>query len=270
VRVGAYQLGAQLGAGASGVVYRARADSGAEVVLKLLRRERGDDATARARFEREARLAGDIDSRHVVPILELGDADGQAYLVMPYYGGGSLASNLRDQGRLALVRSVELAAQVGRGLDALHERDILHRDVKPSNILLDADGTAALSDFGLARTPASTRLTEDGQVLGTPHYLAPELIEGREATRATDVYSLGCVLYECLAGRPPFEGRGPAEIGFAHLVEPPVDPCVLRPELPPAVGAAILNAMAKDPQERPTSATALARMLHVAGSAAGC
>jgi len=268
VHVGGYRLGAQLGEGASGVVYRARAADGTDVVLKLLRAERGDDPTARARFEREARLAGELDSRHVVPILELGEADGQAYLVMPFYGGGSLARVLRDIGRLSLARTVELTAQLGRGVDALHERDILHRDVKPSNILLDADGTAALSDFGLARTPASTRLTEEGQVLGTPHYLAPELIEGRQATRATDVYALGCVLYECLAGRPPFEGRGPAEIGFAHLVESPVDPCALRPELPPAVGAAILNAMAKDPQQRPTSATAFARMLHVAGSAA--
>jgi serine/threonine protein kinase len=267
VQVGGYRLGQQLGEGASGVVYRAQAADGADVVLKLLRPERGDDAIARARFEREARLAGEIDSRHVVPILELGDSDGQAYLVMPFYAGGSLARVLRDTGRLSLARTVELAAQLGRGIDALHEHDILHRDVKPSNILLDADGTAALSDFGVARTPASTRLTEDGQVIGTPHYLAPELIEGREATRTTDVYALGCVLYECLAGRPPFEGRGPAEIGFAHLVETPVDPCVLRPELPPSVGAAILNAMAKDPRERPTSATALARMLHVASSA---
>jgi serine/threonine-protein kinase len=268
VQIAAYRLGPQLGEGASGVVYRARAADGAAVVLKLLRPERGDDATARARFEREARLAADIDSSHLVRILELGDADGQAYLVMPFYAGGSLARLLRDTGRLSLVRTVELAAQLGRGLDALHERDILHRDVKPSNILLDAHGAAALSDFGLARTPASTRLTEDGQVLGTPHYVAPELIEGRDATRATDVYALGCVLYECLAGRPPFEGRGPAEIGFAHLVQTPADPWTLRPELPPAVGAAILSAMAKDPQERPTSATALARMLHVAGSAA--
>ena len=267
MQVGAYRLGVRLGEGASGVVYRARTADGKDVVLKLLRPEHGEDTVARARFEREARLAQEMDSRHVAPILELGEADGQTYLVMRFYAGGSLARRLRDTGRLELESTVELAAQLGRGLDALHERDVLHRDVKPSNILLDADGTAALSDFGVARTPASTQLTEDGQIVGTPHYLAPELIEGRDATRASDVYALGCVLYECLTGRPPFEGRGPAEVGFAHLVELPVDPVELRPELPPGVGAAILGALAKDPQERPTSATALARMLHVARSA---
>ena len=269
MQVGSYRLGAQLGEGASGVVYQARTEDGEDVVVKLLRADRAEDATARARFEREARLAGDIDSRHVVPILELGAADGRMFLVMPFYAGGSLAHHLRSVGRLSLARTIELAAQLGRGLDALHDRDILHRDVKPSNILLDEDGTGALADFGLARTQASTRLTEDGQVIGTPHYLAPELIEGLDATRASDVYALGCVLYECLTGRPPFEGRGPAEVSFAHLVELPVDPCVARQDLSPGVGAAILGAMAKDPHARPTSATALARMLHVAGSAAG-
>jgi eukaryotic-like serine/threonine-protein kinase len=254
VQIGAYRLGARLGEGASGVVYRARSADGTEVVLKVLRPEKSDDAIARARFEREARIARGIDSRHVAPILELGEADGQTFLVLPLYAGGSLAQKLRDAGRLTVAQTVDLAAQLGRGIDALHDREILHRDVKPSNVLLDADGVAVV--------------TEDGQVVGTAHYLAPELIEGRDATRASDVYALGCVLYECLVGRPPFEGRGPAEIGFAHLVEPPVDPCDLRPELPADVGAALLTALAKEPSERPPSATALARMLHVAGSVA--
>jgi serine/threonine-protein kinase len=268
VQVGPYRLAARLGEGASGVVHRARSADGTEVVLKVLRPERSDDPIARARFEREARIARGIDSRHLAPILELGEADGQTYLVLPFYPGGSLAEKLRDAGPLTLAQTVDLAAQLGRGIDALHEREILHRDVKPSNVLLDADGAVVLSDFGLARLTGSTRLTEDGQVVGTAHYLAPELIEGRDATRASDVYALGCVLYECLVGRPPFEGRGPAEIGFAHLVEPPVDPCDLRPELPADVGAAVLTALAKEPSERPPSATALARMLHVAGSVA--
>ena len=244
--VGEYRLEDALGEGAGGLVFRARGPTGEEVAVKVLRPERASDEVLRARFAREARLAQEIESRHVVPILEVGDLDASLYLVLPFYSGGSLA------------------AQLGRGLDALHANGILHRDVKPSNVLLDRDGTAALSDFGLARTAESTRLTEEGHIVGTPHYLAPELIEGRDATRASDVYALACVLYECLAGGPPFAGRGIAEIGFAHLVEAPPDPRERRPELPVDVGAAVLTALAKDPAERPPTGTALARLLHVA------
>jgi serine/threonine-protein kinase len=220
-----------------------------------------------ARFEREARLARELETSHVVPILELGRSDGLTYLVMPYYRGGSLAQRLRTVGPLGLGDTVGLAAQLGRGLDALHRRGILHRDVKPSNVLLDGDGTAALADFGLARAPDSTQLTADGQLLGTPHYLAPELIEGSPATRLSDVYALGCVLYECVAGEPPFAGRRGAEIGFAHLTEPPPDPRRLRPELPEETAHALLAALEKDSEARPTTGTALARML-TAGSSA--
>ena len=162
---------------------------------------------------------------------------------------------------------IDLAAQLGRGLDALHARGVLHRDVKPSNVLLDGEGTAALADFGLARATDSTRLTAEGQLLGTPHYLAPELIEGAEATRASDLYALGCLLYECVVGEPPFTGSRPAELGFAHLTELPPDPRGRRPELSEDVALALLAALQKDPQARPTSGTALARMLHVARSA---
>jgi len=266
--VGAYRLEEALGEGAAGIVFRARAADGHDVAIKILRADRAGDAVLRARFEREARLARELDSRHVAPILDLGDDDGVAYLVLPFYAGGSLAARLRSSGPLTLDATAALAAQLGRGLDALHAQGILHRDVKPSNVLLEGDGNAALSDFGLARTADSTRLTEEGQVVGTPHYLAPELIEGRDATRASDVYALGCVLFECLVGTPPFSGRGIAEVGFAHLVEPPPDPHELRPELPRDAGTAILTALAKEPSERPTTATALARLLHVARTSA--
>jgi serine/threonine protein kinase len=259
-----YRLEELLGEGAAGVVYRARAGGGGEVAVKLLRPERAGDDVVLARFRREARVAGEIDSRHVVPILEVGEQDGAVFLVMPFYGGGSLAARLRSEGRIGLDETVRLAAELGRGLDALHGHGILHRDVKPPNVLVAADGTAALADFGVARTADSTRLTEEGQVVGTPHYLAPEVIEGREATTASDIYALGCVLHECLAGTPPFAARALAEIAFAHLVDPPPDAHELRPELPPDVGAALRSALAKDPAERPTTGTALARLLQVA------
>ena len=265
--IGRYRLGHVLGEGANGVVYRARGDDGRELALKVLRPDRAGESVARARFEREARVARAIESRHLVPILELGEVAGLTYLVMPLYSGGSLAQRLRRVERLGVDETVELAAQLARGLDALHAHGVLHRDVKPSNVLLERDGTAALADFGVARAADSTRLTKDGQVVGTPHYLAPELIEGLDATPATDLYALACLLYECLVGEPPFGGRGAAEIGFAHLVEPAPDPRDRRPELSAEIALALLAALEKDPAARPTSATALARTLHVARTA---
>jgi eukaryotic-like serine/threonine-protein kinase len=259
--IGPYRLEEPLGEGAAGLVFGGRDERGSRVALKLLRPELAGDSVVVARFEREARLARDLGTAHVVPILELGRSNGLTYLVMPYYRGGSLALRLRTLGPLALGETVELAAQLARGLDALHGRGILHRDVKPSNVLLDGEGTAALADFGLARSADSTRLTADGQLLGTPYYLAPELIEGSEATRLSDVYALGCVLYECVAGEPPFTGGAAAQVGFRHLSEPPPDPRRLRADLPAGAAHALLAALEKDPEARPTTGTALARML---------
>ncbi|HYY64104.1 MAG TPA: serine/threonine-protein kinase [Gaiellaceae bacterium] len=265
--LGRFRVDEQIGAGAAGLVFRATAEDGRLVAVKQLRPELADNEAAIARFRREARLARSISTPHVAPILELGESDGIIYLVQPYYEGGSLASFLRSAGPLRVEAACRLAVELGRGLDALHARGVLHRDVKPSNVLLDRSGTAALADFGLARAADSTRLTAEGQILGTPHYLAPELIEGDEASRASDIYALGCVVYECLVGEPPFAGRAPAEIGFAHLVEPAPDPVGRRPDLPRGVAEAVLSALEKEPSARPTTATALARMVHVGCSA---
>ena len=253
-----YRVLELLGEGAGGVVYRA-ADGEQEVALKVLR---AADPVAQRRFAREARLARESESRHLVRILDVGDD----YFVMPLYEGGSLAAGLARSGSLGVSATIRLAAQLGQALDALHARGVVHRDVKPSNVLLDAAGDAVLTDFGLARGPDATQLTREGQVVGSLHYLAPELIEGSPATPATDVYALGCLLYECLAGAPPFAGRGDAELGYAHLVEPPPDPRARRPELSAELAFAVLTALAKAPWARPTSATALARMLHLAGT----
>ena len=262
MEVDGYRLGRTLGEGATGVVYAARGRDGATVAVKLLRSELAADAVLQARFRREARLAHGIESSHVVPIL----AVGETYLVLPLYPGGSLADRLRKSGPLGTDETIALAAQLARGLDALHARGIVHRDVKPSNVLFDADGRAALSDFGLARAVDSPRLTRDGQLLGTPHYLAPELIEGGEATTASDVYALGCVLFECVAGEPPFAASRLTELGFAHLAEPAPDPRERRPDLPAGVAEALLAALEKDPAARPTTPTALARMLSSAST----
>jgi serine/threonine protein kinase len=243
VQVGGYEVLEVVGEGATGVVYRAAGD----VAIKVLKAGSED---ARRRFAREARLAATLRSRHLVPIL----AVGEGYVVMPFYARGSLAQVI-PVGAEALVR---LAAEIAQGLDALHAAGIVHRDVKPSNVLL-GDESAALADFGLALGRDWTRLTRDGELVGSAHYLAPELIEGAPASAASDVYAFACLLYEAGTGAPPFAGRDAAEIGYAHLIEPPP-----RPELPDAAADAILLGLAKEPAERPTTATALARMLHLA------
>ncbi len=256
-RIGRYRLGSVLGEGATGVVYLGN-DGERALAVKVLRAE---DPIAQRRFAREARLAQAAESRHVVPVLDVGDS----YIVMPYYPS-TLAQRLRAEGRLSLDETLELAAQLGKGFDALHGCGIVHRDVKPSNVLLDVTGVAALADFGLARGDDSTQLTHEGQLVGTAQYLAPELIEGGEASAASDIYALGCVLYECLVGEPPFMGRGPAEIGFAHLFEAPPDPRERRADLSAELALALLILLEKDPSRRPTSATAAARMLHLGRS----
>ena len=245
MRIGEYEVLERVGEGATGVVYRADGD----VAVKVLR---NTDPVVAKRFAREARLAAAIESRHLVRILDVGDG----FFVMPYFPRGSLA----DAQPLSIPELVRVAAEIAQALDALHAAGIVHRDVKPSNVLLGDDG-AVLADFGLARGVDSTQLTHDGQLLGTAHYLAPELIEGAVATPASDVYAFACLLYEAATGSPPFAGRNEAEIGYAHLVEEPP-----RPDLPGDLPDAILLGLAKDPRGRPTSATALHRMLQAAST----
>jgi serine/threonine-protein kinase len=257
-RVGEYVLDTELGRGALGTVYRGRSADGRVVAIKTFDPALAGDGTFRARVAREARLAREIRDPHLVELVELGEADGTPFLVLEYLPGGSLAERLAE-GPLTGDEMTRLVASVAAGLDALHRAEVVHRDVKPSNILFRDDGSVALTDFGLARGTALTVLTRRGQVLGTLDYLAPELLRGGEATPASDVYALGCVAFECLAGRPPFGDRSLFGVGTAHLED--------EPPSPPAhaeLGRALLTALEKDPARRPPTATMYAHLLRAA------
>jgi serine/threonine-protein kinase len=257
------QLGDLLGEGATAHVYAAVDGQGGNVVVKVLKPVFGRDPVVRARFLREARAAAQVRHPRLVPVLDAGEVDGSAWLTLPYLRGGSLAQALQD-GPLQPAAAVRLAEDLAGGLDALHRGGIVHRDLKPSNVLFDEDGAAYLADFGLAKDAAWTALTGDGAPLGTPHYLAPEVIAGSEAAPASDLYALGCVLWEALTGEPPFAGRSLFELGLAHLQESPPEP-----DLSAGAVFALRAALAKDPAARPKTAHALAALVAVGLSSGG-
>lgn len=263
--LGPYRLESVLGEGGMGLVFKAHRDGDDRpVALKVLKRQLSGDLVFQQRFQHEARAAAEVRDRHLVAILESAEWDGRHCLASAYVDGGSLTERVAADGPLPLADVVRVVTDVGTGLDALHAAGVMHRDIKPSNVLFDSDGTALLTDFGLAKGRAYTVLTRPGQVMGTLDYLAPELIRGQPATPATDIYALGCVAFECVAGRAPFGDKSAFQVGLAHLEETPPDPCAERPELPARLSAAILAALEKDPERRPATAAAYAGLLRAA------
>ncbi len=246
------------GRGGMGVVYRARELSlGRPVALKLLAPGRAQDRAFRERFQRESRMAAAIDHPNVIPVYAAGEEDGLLYLVMRYVGGTDLHKLLRDQGALAPDRAAEIVAQVAAGLDAAHAAGLVHRDVKPANVLLAGDH-AYLTDFGLTRLAGSdTHLTDSGEWIGTVEYCSPEQLRSGDTDARADVYSLGCVLFAALTGAPPFtQGTVPATM-LAQLNDPPPRPS--RRGAPSAFDHVVLRALAKDPRDRYPSAGDLGR-----------
>jgi serine/threonine protein kinase len=260
--LGPYRLEELLGEGGMGLVFRAvRESDGEQVALKVMRFELIEDPVFGKRFEQEARAASEVRDPHLVPVLDAGQADGRRYLAVAYIAGGTLEDRLVERGRLEIDETARFAEHVGAGLDALHNAGIVHRDLKPSNIIVDEAGTAMLTDFGLAKGRAYTVLTKPGQVMGTIDYLAPELIKGGAASPATDIYALGCTFYECVTGQPPFADKQGIAVGLAHVGEPPPDPASFRDDLPPGFADALLAALAKEPQDRPRTASEYGRLL---------
>jgi serine/threonine-protein kinase len=239
-----------------------------EVALKLVRIPLAGEEEFLRRFEREARSGAAIEHRHLVRVLDTGEHDGRPYLTQELVPGGSLAERIRGDGPLPLDSVVRLSLEVGGALDALHAAGLIHRDLKPPNILLDHDGSAKVTDFGLVKDLKASVLTKMGAQTGTWDYMAPEQVRSGEVSAATDVYALGCVAYECLAGRPPFGDRpGRMQVAWAQLRDQPSDPCAGRDDVPEPVGWSVLQALAKEPAQRPPSATAFARMLKLAAGA---
>jgi len=237
---GRYELGHVVGSGGMALVYRAHDRKRREqVAVKLLADNLSADADLRRRFRREAELAERLSHPNVVEVLDSGETDGRAYIVLEYVDGPNLAEELRRAGPLEPTRVAELGAQAAAALAHAHAQGLVHRDVKPQNLLLAADGTLKVSDFGIARMVDGTQLTQAGTVLGTAAYLAPEQAAGKETTGAADVYALGIVLYELLTGEQ------------CLLEDPP--PSLLVAGVPPALDSVVFACLREDPAERPTA-----------------
>src|SRR5262245_60237303 len=250
-----YRIEALLGRGGMSVVYLAEdLRLKRKVALKLLAPQLAEDERFRERFLRESELAASSDHPHVIPIYEAGEADGQLYIAMRYVEGTDLRALLKGEGALEPRRALALLEQVADALDAAHERGLVHRDVKPGNVLIAARERREhcyLSDFGLTKqTSSESGLTQSGQFVGTAEYIAPERIERRPVDGRTDVSSLGCVLYECLTGEVPYPGERLMAVLWAHVNVPPPSASERNPELPPAVDAALARALAKSPAQR--------------------
>jgi serine/threonine protein kinase len=260
-RFGRYQLDSLIGVGGMGRVYRARAQDGAPVALKIIKKDLSRDETFRRRFRREARIAQTVRNPHVVPVRDSGEEDGLPYLAAQFIEGAALDQKLESEGRLDLATTVRICGQVADGLQAMWEAGMVHRDVKPGNILLDVSGNAYITDFGLAKDRDGTVLTRPGQPLGSMDYMPPEQIRGEPVTAAADIYALGCVMFECVQGSPPFADREGLRVLWAHLQDEPADPAAGRSDVPPEFGQALVAALRKEPSERPRTSVAYARSL---------
>ena len=248
--LGGYRILEQLGRGGTSVVYRAEhVRLGRQAALKLLSPGLGD-ADFSDGFLRESRLAASLDHPNIVPVYDAGEEEGLLYIAMAYVEGTDLKTLVTDEGPLPLARALGIAEQVASALDAAHDRGLVHRDVKPANILVGPDDRAYLSDFGAVKELASGGMTRTGSFVGTIEYCAPEQIEGGAVDARTDVYALGCVLWECLTGTPPFHRQTEVAVLNAHLHADPPKLARVAPELPSGLEPVLTRALAKQPLDR--------------------
>jgi serine/threonine-protein kinase len=267
-QIGDYSVDELLGEGGMGKVYTATGPDGGRVALKLVKDDYARDETFRRRFYREARIAQTVKHPNVVPVLDTGEHEGLPYMAQGFIPGGSLDDKLKRDGPLDVQTAVRVCTDVAAGLEALWDAGMVHRDVKPANILLDESGRGYITDFGLAKDTQGSLLTLPGQALGSMDYMAPEQIRGEPVTAATDIYALGCVMYECMCGRPPFAEVQGMRILWAHLQDAPPDPRSVRPDIPEEFSRTLLVALEKDAAKRPQTAGEYARMLAAAAGTA--
>ncbi len=268
-RMGEYAVEALLGEGGMGKVYKAIGPDGTRVALKLIKADYARDERFRRRFSREAKIAQTVKHPNVVPVLDTGEAGGLPFMAQRFIDGEPLDAVLKRLKVLDIQTTVRVCGDVAAGLEALWAAGIVHRDVKPANILLDEQGTAHITDFGLAKDTQGSLLTLPGQALGSMDYMSPEQIRGEPVSAASDIYALGCVMYECVCGRPPFAHMQGMRVLWAHLQDEPPDPVSLRGELSPQFVQALSLALAKDADERPSTAGDYARSLRAAAENSG-
>jgi serine/threonine-protein kinase len=260
-----YRLGERIAAGGMGAVYRAVDETlGRQVAVKALRRELADDPTFLERFRREARAAAGLSHPGVAGVYDYGELGGQPFIVMELVEGETLAERVAARGRLPWREAFAIGEQVAAALAAAHAHGLVHRDVKPANILLGRDGRAKVTDFGIAQAAQTATLTRTGMVLGSANYVAPEQAKGGHVGPAADLYSLGCVLFEAVTGETPYRGGNAVAIATQHVSAPVPDPREHRPELPPGAAELITRALQKQPAGRFPSGAAMAAALAAA------
>ena len=261
-KIGRYVITGELGKGAMGVVYRATDPNiGRTLALKTMRLDihGASSKDMLARFQNEARAAGVLNHRNIVTIYDAGEADGMFYIAMEFIAGSTLAGLLRERKTLSPEEAARIGAQICEGLDYAHYKGVIHRDIKPANIMIAGDGTVKIMDFGIAKAGAG--LTHTGEVLGTPNYMSPEQVRGRVLDGRTDLFSTGVILYEMLTGEKPFNANSVTTIIYKIINEVPPPPRELDASIPSGMSAVIAKAMAKSPDERYQSGSAMAAAL---------
>jgi len=248
---GRYEIIELIGSGGMANVYRAHDPHlGRDVAVKVLADRYTADPAFVERFRREASAAAQLNHPNIVQVFDRGETDGTYFIVMEYLNGPDLKTVIRERGALPPLEAIDNTQQILGALAAAHRHDVIHRDIKPQNVMLASDGLLKVTDFGIARAGAESEMTEAGSVIGTAQYLSPEQAHGGELTSASDCYSAGIVLYEMLTGRVPFDGERPVVVAMKQINEPPVPPSIYAPGIPHALERIVLKALAKRPSER--------------------